>query len=195
MRNDAINLGSMSFLLADSNPHTLSIAHSVLRSFGALKVTGVRNAQAALEVLVEHRPDMMLCDVKLPPVGGISFIRFVRGQHGNPFRTLPILAMTGDTRVSNIKQTRDCGANMVIAQPMSPAALYDRLVWVAFNPRKFVDTQTYSGPDRRMRAEGTPEGFPERRSEGEQEVIAVDNGGEPALSQSEIDNLFSSARG
>src|SRR3954463_2550633 len=118
MRKNAINLGSMSFLLADPNPHTLSIAHSILRGFGALKITGVRNAHAALEDLIDHRPDMMLCDFTLPPVGGISFIKFVRAQTAHPFRTLPILAMTSDTRISNIKQTRDSGANMVIAKPM-----------------------------------------------------------------------------
>jgi len=194
VRNTAINLSSMSFLLADANPFSLSTAHSILRGFGAVKVTEVRDSHSALEVLVEHRPDIMLCDSNLPPVGGLSFIKFIRGQANNPFRTVPIMATTSDTRVSNIKKTRDSGANMVIAKPMSPATLHDRLIWVVFNPRKFVDTQTYMGPDRRTEAENLPEGMQARRTDGAAEANAAE-ANEPALSQNEIDNLFNTTRG
>lgn len=194
MRNTAINLSSMSFLLADANPFSLSIAHSILRGFGAVKVTEVRDAHSALEVLVEHRPDMMLCDGNLPPVGGISFIKFIRAQATNPFRALPILATTSDTRVSNIKKTRDSGANMVIAKPMSPAVLHDRLIWVVFNPRKFVDTQPYTTLGHHIGTENLPEGMQDHGADGGSEVIAIENS-EPALSQNEIDNLFDTARG
>jgi DNA-binding response OmpR family regulator len=38
--------------------------------------------------------------------------------------------MTADSRESTIKQARDAGANMVIAKPLSPASLYDRLTWI-----------------------------------------------------------------
>jgi DNA-binding response OmpR family regulator len=58
--------------------------------------------------------------------------------------------MTSDTRESTIKTARDVGANMVVAKPMSPSSLYDRLSWIAFNPRNFVDAPTYFGPDRRF---------------------------------------------
>lgn len=196
VRNNAINLGGMSFLLADANPYTLSTTHSILRGFGAGKVTEARDAHTALEVMVEHRPDILLCDGKLPPAGGISLIKFVRGRAANPFRTLPILAMTSDIRVSNIKQIRDSGANMVIAKPMSPATLHDRLIWVLFNPRKFVDELSYSGPDRRVGIEEPPEGTPDRRKDGGgMEPPTLEDAHEPALSQNEIDNLFNTARG
>ena len=45
---------------------------------------------------------------------------------------------------------------------MSPAGLYDRLAWVAFNPRQFIDTETYLGPDRRLKNEGYPNGLGRR---------------------------------
>jgi two-component system chemotaxis response regulator CheY len=191
VRRDSINLGGLAFLIADSNPFSLSLAHSILRGFGATKVTEVRDANAALEILVEHRPDIFLCDIKLPPVGGIEFIKFIRGRATNPFRTLPILAMAADTRVSEIKRTRDSGANMIITKPMSPAALRERLIWVAFNPRKFVDCENYFGPDRRFKIEGLPDGIGRRK---EDNVAAVGEDSGPALSQSEIDNLFSNTR-
>jgi hypothetical protein len=81
---------------------------------------------------------------------------------------------------------------MVIAKPMSPSSLYDRLTWIAFNPRKFVDTATYFGPDRRFKIEGYPNGVGRRL--GDKAVEIAEEIG-PALAQSEIDNLLNLARG
>ena len=104
---------------------------------------------------------------------------------------MPILVITADTRTSTVKAARDCGANMVVAKPMSPASLYERLSWVAFHPRSFVETATYFGPDRRFKIEGLPGGVGRRVGDG-QLVIAEDEG--PALSQNEIDSLLQTAR-
>ncbi|MCC6779791.1 MAG: response regulator [Hyphomicrobiales bacterium] len=187
MRNIKINLGELTFLIADSNSYSSAIAHSILRGFGANKVVEVRDARVAIQVLTEQRIDLMLCDPALPPVGGIEFIRTMRRNPNNPYRTLPVLILTGDTRISTVKQARDSGANMIVAKPISPAAVYERLAWVAFNPRKFVEADTYFGPDRRLPIEGPPEG----RSDND--PAACESAG-PTLSQSEIDSLLNFAR-
>jgi hypothetical protein len=61
--------------------------------------------------------------------------------------------MSGETRESLVKIARDAGANMVLAKPVSASSLYDRLAWIAFTPRQFVDTPSYYGPDRRFKNE------------------------------------------
>jgi CheY-like chemotaxis protein len=104
---------------------------------------------------------------------------------------MPILVMTSDTREATIKAGRDAGANMVVAKPLSPANLYDRLAWVAFNPRQFIDTETYFGPDRRFKIEGYPNGVGRRKGDG---VIEVAKETGPALAQDDIDSLFNATR-
>ncbi|MBX9826250.1 MAG: hypothetical protein K2Y27_14815 [Xanthobacteraceae bacterium] len=99
--------------------------------------------------------------------------------------------MTTDTRSTIVGNARDCGANMVLVKPVSPTSLYDRLVWIAFNARKFVDSKDYFGPDRRFKIEGYPNGVGRRASDK-----AVDLGTPtgPALSQSDIDALLKASR-
>jgi hypothetical protein len=80
---------------------------------------------------------------------------------------------------------------MVIAKPISPASLYDRLTWIALTPRQFVDAPTYFGPDRRFKIEGYPNGVGRRKGDNALEV-SEETG--PALAQDDIDNLFSAAR-
>ena len=115
----------------------------------------------------------------------------IRRNQANENRTVPILVMTSDTREATIKTGRDAGANMVVAKPLSPASLYDRLAWVAFNPRQFIDTASYFGPDRRFKIEGYPGGVGRREGDTEM-VVATETG--PALAQDDIDNLFNAAR-
>jgi CheY-like chemotaxis protein len=186
-----INLQGLTFLIADANSFVSSICQSILRGFGATRVIDVRNAGDAIKALELQKIAVLLCDVDLPPNGGFSLTRAIRQDTESSYRTIPILIMTSDTRTSVVAQSRDCGANMLIAKPMSAAALYDRLAWIASSRRKFVDAPTYFGPDRRFKIEGFPNGVGRRTGDGAIEV-GEDSG--PALAQSEIDSLFNAVR-
>ena len=118
-------------------------------------------------------------------------MRGLRTDVTAPYRKIPILFMTTDARISTIKNARDAGANMVITKPLSPKSLYSRLVWVTFDPRGFVETPTYYGPDRRFKIEGFPDGQGRRKGDLPVEVAASDGSD---LSQNEIDSLFAGAR-
>jgi two-component system, chemotaxis family, chemotaxis protein CheY len=186
-----MNLGDLVILIADPSSYLSMLIHSMLRGFGSNKILEVRNSGGVLQVLTGQKVDILICDVRLPPHGGLPLTRAIRGKTDNEHRTIPILMMTSDAREATIKRARDAGANMVIAKPISPASLYDRLAWIAFNPRKFVDATSYFGPDRRFKIEGYPGGV--GRREGDKAVeVAAETG--PALAQDDIDSLFSAVR-
>jgi two-component system, chemotaxis family, chemotaxis protein CheY len=189
--NPNINFRDLMILIADPSPYLCMLVHGILRGFGANKVIEVRHSFGVLETLIGQRIDILLCDSRLPPHGGLSLTRAIRRNTENENRTMPILIMSSDTREATVRNARDVGANMVVAKPMSPASLYDRLAWVAFNPRQFVDSETYFGPDRRFKIEGYPGGVGRRKGDKVAEV-AEEVG--PALAQDDIDSLFNAAR-
>jgi two-component system chemotaxis response regulator CheY len=191
MANPSINLRDLVILVADPSPYLCMLVHGILRGFGANKLLEVKHSFGVLETLVGQKIDILLCDSRLPPHGGLQLTRAIRRNTENENRTMPIILMTSDTREKPIKYARDAGANMVISKPMSPASLYDRLSWVAFNPRQFVDTANYFGPDRRFKIEGYPGGVGRRK--GDKAVEVAEEVG-PALAQDDIDSLFSAAR-
>ena len=186
------SLRGISFLIADSNSYFSSLLFSMLKGFGADKIVQARDWGSAVEALNSTKLDVLLCDVMLPPGGGVRFVRGLRTDATAPFRKIPILFMTTDSRVTAIKAARDAGANMIIVKPISPKSLYERLTWVAFDTRPFVETPTYFGPDRRFKIEGFPDGQGRRKGDLPVEVAAAD--GAAALSQNEIDSLFAGAR-
>ena len=190
MASPNMNLRDLVILIADPSSYMSMLIHSMLRGFGSNKVLEARNSMGVFHALTAQRIDLLLCDAQ-PLHGGLELTHAIRSKKDNEHRTIPILIMTSDSRASTIKQARDAGANMVIAKPLSAASLYDRLTWIAFNPRKFVDTATYFGPDRRFKIEGYPGGVGRRAGDKEVEIGAESG---PALGQDDIDNLFSSVQ-
>lgn len=186
-----MNLSGLTFLIADPNAYFRTITQRILRSFGAGNVVEAGDTARTSQLLGEHRIDILLCDVQLPPEGGLSLVRSIRGDAKNEHRTVPILVLSSDTRPATVQRARDSGANMVLVKPVSPRSLYDRLAWVALTPRNFVEDANYFGPDRRFKIEGFPDGVGRRKSD--QAVVLGDSSG-PAMSQNEIDNLLNAAR-
>jgi len=191
MKNPTVNLRDLVILVADPNAYARRITNGMLRGFGANKVLEVEQTLSLFQVLTSQKIDILLCDTRLPPHGGLMLTRTIRRNTNNENRTIPILLMSSDTGETTIKNARDAGANMVVAKPMSPSSLYDRLSWIAFNPRPFIDTATYFGPDRRFKIEGYPGGVGRRK--GDKLVEVAEEVG-PGLAQNDIDNLFSAAR-
>lgn len=191
MKTPDINLRDLVFLVADPNPHLIQITREILGGFGVRKMLHVNQSADLYKALVGQKVDILLCDAALPPLGGLTVTRTIRRNPDNENRTIPILIMTSDTRGSTIKNARDVGANMVVAKPMSPNTLYQRLSWIAFNARPFVDTATYFGPDRRFKIEGYPDGVGRRKTDKPVEIAAEVG---QALAQNDIDSLFSASR-
>ena len=191
MKNSTVNLRDLIILVADPNSYVRRVVHGILRGFGANKVLEAEQSLGLFHALSNQKIDILLCDTRLPPHGGLNLIRTIRRNTDNENRTVPILLMSADTSEATIKNARDAGANMVVAKPMSPSSLYDRLSWIAFNPRPFIDTATYFGPDRRFKIEGYPGGVGRRK--GDKAIEVAEEAG-PALAQNDIDNLFSAAR-
>lgn len=191
MSNPPKTLRGISFLVADANSYFSSLLFSMLKGFGADKIAQARDWSTAIEALTTTKVDVMLCDSMLPPGGGMRFVRGLRTDTASPYRKIPILFMTSDGRVSTVKASRDAGANMIIMKPLSPKNLHERLLWVAFDSRAFVETPTYYGPDRRFKIEGFPDGQGRRKGDLPVEVAESDG---TALSQNDIDSLFADAR-
>ncbi|MFX8414296.1 hypothetical protein ABTL42_19440, partial [Acinetobacter baumannii] len=82
---------------------------------------------------------------------------------GASYRSIPILLLAGHTRQADIIRMRDCGASLILAKPVAPKALYDRLTWMARDPRPFVESAIYAGPDRRHNGGEPPNGIARRR--------------------------------
>jgi len=123
-----------------------------------------------LDAFTHHVPDIVMTDWAMPIFDGLELTQMIRqpGANANPF--VPIIMVTGHTEKERVTAARDAGVTEFLAKPISAKALYQRIVNVVANPRPFIKTKTYFGPDRRRNTNNAYIG-PERRVGGEVEVL------------------------
>lgn len=163
MTKPALNLQNLRFLVADGNSYFQSILYGILHALGAQHIAVTGNGDDALARSRADVIDLLICDWNLPQLDGFALVRRIREDTHNPNRHTPVMVLTGHAQAQNVERARDCGANLVLAKPISPKMLYDRLLWIAEDPRPFVLAPGYIGPDRRFKEGPTP-GDADRRN-------------------------------
>lgn len=185
---DKVNLEKLAVLIVDSNVQSQEILGQVVLGFGIRNITKAATVADAKGIVSRMPVDFVLCEAQLPDEDGYSFLRWLRREGPENNKYVAAVVVTGHTRISQVMKARECGAHFIVAKPITPAVLLQRIVWVSKDDRLFIDCESYVGPDRRFRRLGPPPGVKGRRADDTDEALG--DATEPNLDQSNIDNLF-----
>lgn len=84
-------------------------------------VQTVNTGEAALPAVVEHRPDLMIVDLKLPNMSGLELIeRVVNNSQGEE---LWIMALSIEADLDAVQQAYIAGAKEYLVAPFDPLTL------------------------------------------------------------------------
>lgn len=165
-----IDFNRLRFLVIDDNAHMRRILRTLLHGFGAREVYEAEDGATGLEAFTHYVPDIIITDWAMPVVDGLELTQMIRqpGANANPY--VAIIMLTGHSEKKRVIAARDGGVTEFLAKPISAKGLYQRIVNVVANPRAFIKTETYFGPDRR-RSNNTSYAGPERRKGGKADII------------------------
>jgi CheY-like chemotaxis protein len=183
-----INLEKAQTLLVESNQQGMEILSQVLHGFGARAQHKCATIAQAWEVLNLTELDLIVCATDLADGDGYDFIAELRRSQLDPNRYASVVMLSGHTPMSQVRKARDCGAHMVVAKPITPTVLLQRIVWIAKEPRAFIEAPSYVGPDRRFQNLGPPPGMEGRRRDDL--PLEVGEASTPNLAQDDIDALL-----
>jgi DNA-binding response OmpR family regulator len=190
--SDRINLERINFLLVDDNLQSLDIMGSAISGFGVRNIIKCQSAKDARDVIRKTTLDFVITDAQMPEESGYDLLRWIRREASEPNKFVPAIICTGHTRLSHVLQARDCGAHFIVAKPITPKVLLERIFWVARDERAFVECEAYAGPDRRFQRLGPPAGVDGRRKDDLTGKIGAAI--EPNLSQDEINSFMKPAK-
>jgi DNA-binding response OmpR family regulator len=108
-------------LVVDDDAKIVQLVRTYLEREGFEVVTAI-DGPAALAAFRDHRPRLVVLDVMLPTLDGLTVTRIVREESDTPILMLSARGATQD-RVLGI----DEGADDYIAKPFSPAELVSRV--------------------------------------------------------------------
>jgi two-component system, chemotaxis family, chemotaxis protein CheY len=157
-----IEFDKLRFLVVDDNPHMRRILRALLQGFGSREVHEAADGEAALAAFNKFTPDIVIIDWAMPNFDGLEFARTIRQPDSNASPFTPIIMLTGHSERKRVTAARDAGVTEFMVKPISANGLHQRILNVIANPRRFIKTKTYFGPDRRRNSmPGYP--GPERR--------------------------------
>lgn len=108
-------------LIADDEQHILDTVGAYLKNEGYDIIT-VRNGQEALYAFRHEKPDLVILDVMMPEMDGLSTARLIRKESN-----VPIMFLTA--RVDEVDQITglELGADDYMTKPFSPRVIVSRV--------------------------------------------------------------------
>ncbi|HNR94661.1 MAG TPA: response regulator [Kiritimatiellia bacterium] len=114
-------------LLVEDNPDDIELT---LRALQTKNITNrihvVRDGEEALEYVfcekryagrdIHHPPKVILLDLKLPKVDGLTVLRHIKGDART--KAIPVVILTSSEEERDVINTYNCGANSYLVKPI-----------------------------------------------------------------------------
>jgi len=125
-------------LLVEDNEINQQVATELLRH-GRFFVDVANHGREALEMLESRGPyDCVLMDIQMPVMDGYTATGIIRADER--FEKLPVLAMTANATVEDIRKTFEAGMNDHISKPIDPGQMFKTLLkWIEPGDRDLPD--------------------------------------------------------
>lgn len=161
----------LKLLLVDDNQHMKTLLMEMLRAIGVRDVYQAADGSEALELMRRYDIDIVFTDLSMQPLDGIDFVRLLRNSPDSPNPFAPVIMITGHSTFARVTEARDVGVNELLAKPITARSLLDRIQRIIEQPRAFIRSKAYFGPDRRRRSDPNYAG-PKRRKEDSEAAVS-----------------------
>ncbi|MBJ7576540.1 response regulator [Devosia sp. MC532] len=120
-------------LIVDDQPETLSMLFDALEFEGMAPLKAV-DGRAALSLVGQARPDIILLDAMMPGMDGFEVCRVLKSEMG--YADLPVVFMTGRNDSEHVVKALACGGVDFVPKPIVLNELFARMRVHLANSRK-----------------------------------------------------------
>lgn len=124
---DTLSLQGMKILLVEDNELNMEIAEFILKT-NEIEICKAWNGQEAVTVF-EHSDlwefDMILMDIMMPVMDGIEATKQIRRLKREDAGEIPIIAMTANAFLDDVKRNKEAGMNDQISKPIEVEKLIE----------------------------------------------------------------------
>jgi len=114
--------GALRVLAAEDHPANRMVLQALLQPCG-LSVTFVENGQEALDALTGAHYDLVLMDVQMPVMDGVSALCAIR-ELPEPRSRTPVHMVTANVFEEDVRRYREAGADGVLKKPIDVRELF-----------------------------------------------------------------------
>lgn len=148
-------LGNMRVLLVEDNEFNRMVAEDTLKeSIPGIKLDVAVNGQEAVDNARNILYDVILMDIQMPVMDGLTATTVIRNQLPEPYRNTKIIAMTANVLQEDVNQYFAAGMNAFISKPFHEEELLLKMDAVMGNTPTFVNNKPNS--DNSVKEEAPP---------------------------------------
>ena len=120
------NCSGKRILLVEDNPLNMEIACELIGMTGAMIEEATDGAAALTKIAQapENHYDLVFMDVQMPKLNGYDATKAIRKLSRKDVKSLPIVAMTANAFLDDIKKEREAGMNAHITKPFHLEELF-----------------------------------------------------------------------
>ena len=105
-------------LIVEDNERNMKLFRDVLHASG-YRTLEAATGERAVELVFEHRPDLVLMDIQLPDIDGVEALARLRADER--FSTVPVLALTAQAMEGDRERFLAAGFDGYLSKPVNIA--------------------------------------------------------------------------
>jgi len=121
-------MDAITALIVDDSSVMRKIVERSLRQAGInlSQILEAGNGAEALSILAEHRVDLILCDINMPVMDGLEFIKRLPGVTNA--KNVPVVMITTEGSEAHVVQALSCGARGYIRKPFTAEQVKEHVI-------------------------------------------------------------------
>jgi two-component system cell cycle response regulator DivK len=112
-------------LIVEDNDKNLELVRDILE-FRGFQTLAASNGHTAVELARIHQPDLVLMDIQLPDLDGVSALRQLRSDAAT--RAIPVVALTAFAMTEDRARLLEAGFDGYLAKPIDVRTLPDTVL-------------------------------------------------------------------
>ncbi len=123
-----IDFSALRILILEDERYLRAILKQLLRGIGSREIWEGNDGTEGLRLLDDGLvPDLVLCDVQMAPMDGLTFIRQVRGAADPARARIPMIMLTAAADEGIVRTAAGLGIDGYLVKPVSQRLLADRI--------------------------------------------------------------------
>lgn len=119
-------LQGVRILLVEDNAIIQIMVKKILESWGV--TLGIaHNGREAIDIIQSRNFDLILMDLQMPEMDGLTATRTIRSWQDSYFKNLPILALTAAATSDAHQDVLAAGMNDFVVKPFQPETLFEKI--------------------------------------------------------------------
>lgn len=123
-----IDFSTLKVLVIDDEVYIRRVVIQLLRRLEVQDVYEAGEGKAGFLEVVRVRPDVVLCDINMQPVDGMTFLSILRRTSNAEVARTPVVFLTADAQQETVVRAAKLQVNGYLVKPVSLTDLKSRMV-------------------------------------------------------------------